>query len=243
MFHRSSGRNQEKARFLILIEIIEFSIQKIQTIMMFWNWHYSCSHLMDNSIRTFNLKLKRIKMDDSSNTTEQDEKLVPTMIYTPQRLIWGQLITKPVIRVSTWLQTEMAPKYINLSEAQVLFLNGSSETKPIRYPDVYVETQQIIAYHILQPADESPYFDPNAPNRKMEPVTALVGVFRFDCAIRLAEQSDLKNFLSVQKGNFLPVFDPIMSCPLLPSIKGVRSPFALLRQEATLFSLSKQSSN
>lgn len=182
-------------------------------------------------------------MDNSSNTPEQDEKLVPTMIYTPQRLIWGQLNTKPVIRVSTWLQTDMAPKYLNLSDAQVLLLNGSSETKPFRCLDVYVETQQIIAYHILPPADESPYFDPNAPNRKMESVTALVGVFRFDCAIRLAEQSNLKNYLGVQKGSFLPVFDPIMSCPLLPSIKGIRSPFALLRQEAALFSLRKQSSN
>ena len=182
-------------------------------------------------------------MDTPSYMPEADEKLIPMMIYTYQRLIWGQLIAKQVIRVSTWLQNEMAPKYINLFDAQVLFINPSKETKPIRFPGLYVETKQIIAYHILPPADESPYFDSNAPNRKMEPVTALVGVFRFDCAIRLAEQSNLNNYLGVQKGDYLPAFDAVMSCPLIPALKGVQTPFVLIRQEAALFSSRTKVSN
>jgi hypothetical protein len=175
-------------------------------------------------------------MDTPSYPLEPDEKMVPIMIYTTQRLIWGQLIIKEVIRVSTWLQTDMAPKYINLSDGQVLFWGTANAVKPIKLKELSVETKQIIAYHILPPADEGPYFDPDEPNRKMESITALVGVFRFDCALRLAEQSNLKTYLSVQKGVFLPVYDALMSSPLIPSITGVQSPFVLIRQEAALFS-------
>jgi len=181
-------------------------------------------------------------MATPSYTPETDEKLVPTMIYTPQRLIWGQLITKEVIRVSTWLQTEIAPNYLNLYDAQVLFGGGSNATHPVKFPNLFIETNQIIAYHLLPPADEGPYFDPDAPNRKMEPVTAVVGVYKFDCAIRLAEQSNLKNYLGVQKGDFLPVYDAVMSSIVIPSIKGIQSPYVLIRQGATIFSKRNQDS-
>jgi hypothetical protein len=179
-------------------------------------------------------------MDTPLHTLESDEKMVPIMIYTTQRLIWGQLITKEVIRVSTWLQAEMAPKYINLSDGQVLFWGTANAVKPIKFAELFIETKQIIAYHILPPADERPYFDPAEPNRKMESITALVGVFRFECSLRLAEQSDLKTYLSVQKGDFLPVYDAVMSTPLIPSITGVQSPFVLIRQEAALLSQRDQ---
>jgi hypothetical protein len=97
-----------------------------------------------------------------------------------------------------------------------------------------------MAYHILPPADEGPYFDREAPNRKMQPVTAVVGVYKFDCNIRLAEQSNLKNFLEVQKGNFLPVYDSVMSSPVIPSIKGIQAPHVLIRQSVTFFSERNQ---
>lgn len=175
-------------------------------------------------------------MESLSYNLKTDEKFVPIMIYTPQRLIWGQLLTKEVIRVSTWLQTEMAPKYLNLCDAQVLFWGSNNGKYPAKFPHLFIETAQIMAYHILPPADESPYFDPEAPNRKMLPVTAVAGVYKFDCVIRLAEQSNLKNFLEVQKGDFLPVYDAVMSSPVIPSIKGIQTPHVLIRQGSTFFS-------
>jgi hypothetical protein len=174
-------------------------------------------------------------MTTPSYTPDPDDKLVPTMIYTPQRLIWGQLIIKQMIRVSIMLQTEMAPKYMDIIDAQVLLFGVGQGTKTFKFPLLHVETNQILAYHILPPADESPYYEASEPNRKMEPITAMVGVYRFDCDIRMAEQSDLKTYLGVQKGSFLPVFSATMSCPLLPSVKGITSPYALLRQGSALF--------
>ena len=168
--------------------------------------------------------------------TGEDEKLIPAMIYTNQRLLWGQLVVKEIIRVSTLLLTDLAPKYLDLADAQVIIFGASGEVKSLKFPKLHIENDQIIAYHILPPADESPYFEKNEPNRKMEPVTALAGIYQFDGFMRMSQQSDIKTYLGVQKGNFIPLFDVQMTCPLIPSIKGIRSPFMLIRQGRTIFS-------
>jgi len=169
-------------------------------------------------------------------TLGSEDKLVPAMFYTPQRLLWGRLITKNLIRVSTWLQTEIAPMYLDLADAQVLLFGAGQDTRNLKFPSLHVEKEQIMAYHILPPADESPYYDIEEPFRKMEPVTAIVGIFRFDGAIRMTEQSNLKTFLGGQKGDFLPMFDLTITCPLLPNFKGIKTPYSLVRQEHAVFS-------
>ena len=165
----------------------------------------------------------------------EDEKLSSAMIYTPQKLIWGQLISKQAIRVSTWMQTGMAPTYISIADAQTMIFGAGQSTKTLQYSVLHVQTSQIIAYHLLPPASEAPYYDVNEPNRKMDPTTVFVGVFRFDCTMRIAQQSELSIYLGVAKGGFLPIFDILMSCPVMPSLKGIRTPFALVRQEAAIF--------
>lgn len=175
-------------------------------------------------------------MVNQTTFSGENEKLIPTMIYTQQRLVWGQLIVKEIIRVSTLLQTDLAPKYMELADAQVILYGAGGETRSLKFPKLHVENDQIIAYHILPPADESPYFEENEPNRKMELVTALAGIFRFDGFMRMAQQSDIKTYLGVQKGNFIPLFDATMTCPLIPSIKGIRTPYISIRQGRTIFS-------
>ena len=101
-----------------------------------------------------------------------DDKLVPTMIYTPQRLLWGRLITKKLIRVCIWLQTAMAPIYPGSCRCSGITFGAGQDTRNLRFPLLHVEKEQISAYHILPPADESPYFDIEEPFRKMEPVAA-----------------------------------------------------------------------
>jgi len=175
-------------------------------------------------------------MNKTPITIDSEEKLVPIMIYTHHRLIWGKLIVKNIIRVSTLLQTDVAPKCLDLTEAQVILFGAGSDTKSLKFPLLHVEIDQIIAYHILPPADESPYYEENEQNRIMQPVTTIVGIFQFSGSIRISQQSNLKTYLGVQKGTFLPIFNATMTCPLIPSIKGVRSPFTLIRQGAAIFS-------
>jgi hypothetical protein len=175
-------------------------------------------------------------MDTKALQIEPDEKLVPIMLYTQQKLIWGKLITKKVVRVSKLLQMDMAPKCLDLVEAQAILFGAGSETKSLKFEALHVDIDQIIAYHILPPEDESPYYEEHEENRIMEPVIAIVGIFQFNGFLRIAEQSDIKSYLGVQKGTYLPIYDSKMTCPLIPKIKGLQSPYTLVDQRVTIFS-------
>lgn len=168
-------------------------------------------------------------MNIPPNLIGPDDKTIPVMIYSPQRIIWGNIISRKTIRVSTWLKTEMAPNFLTITDAQIMLYGAGQSIGKITLPLIHVQKEQIIAYHILPPGDESPYYD-NAPNRKMEPVTIIAGIFRFDGSLRMAEQSDLFTYLNVQKGHFLSIYDVTMTCPLLPSLTGIRIPFAMINQ-------------
>jgi len=165
-----------------------------------------------------------------------DEKLTPVMIYTSQKLIWGKVLSKQLTHVSFWLMTEMVPNYITMVDAQVLIFGAGQKITTLNFSFLNIQPSQIYAYHILPPADESPYFGEDEPNRKMEPVTVLSSIFRFDASIRMATQSNLFMFLTVSKGEFVPLFDVSITSPVLPAIKGVKSPFALIRQSTSTFS-------
>ena len=70
----------------------------------------------------------------------------------------------------------------------------------------------------------------------MAPTIALLGPFRFAGHTRISQQSELASYLAASKGNFLPLYDAEMTCPILPAIKGLRTNFVLLRQRAVMFS-------
>ena len=134
-------------------------------------------------------------MNIPQNLVSPDDKTVPTMIYSHQKIIWGDLISRKTIRVSTWLKTEMAPNFITIVNAQILLFGAGETLGKFTFPIMHVHKDQIIAYHILPPADESPYYDKNIPNRIMESVTIIAGIFRFDGQLRFSEKtlSDLIN--------------------------------------------------
>jgi len=176
-----------------------------------------------------------LQANEVSSSSSPETKLTPIMLYARQNLIWGTVETNLAIRVSTWMQTEMAPVYLKVIDAQMLLLGGDSTPKPMKYPILFVHTDQLNAYHILPPADESPYYDVDEPNRKMEPTAIVVGSFRFDGFVRISTQTNLESYLGVSKGEFLPLYDVTMSCPMLPAIKGVRASQVLIRQTAAMF--------
>lgn len=175
-------------------------------------------------------------MISTNYSPNPDEKLVPAMIYTAQKVIWGLVVAPRMIRVSTWLQSDMGSRYLNLADTQILLFGAGQEIKWLKFPVLHIETNQIIAYHTLPPTDESPYYDSTDPYRKMEPVTILVGIFKFNCNIRMAENNDMETYLGVKTGEFLPIYDLTMTCPLLPTLRPIRTPFALIRAKEATFS-------
>ncbi len=169
-------------------------------------------------------------------TLQPDEKLAPVMIYTASNMCWGSVILKESIRPSTWLRTPAIPRFIRLREATMLRIAPGSSFKPISMAELHIPSSQVIAYH-LKPPDADPLdYDPKEPMRKLEPVAALVGEFRFDGVFRMSTHSDIERFLDVAKEAFLGMYDVTISLPILPAFRQIRIPFTLIRGESVLYS-------
>lgn len=163
-----------------------------------------------------------------------DEKATPVMVYTPTHLCWGEVITKEMVRVSTYLRT-LNPDFVSLRDARALPIGGPGPGQPVAFPELHIRTPHVIALHLLPPASEGPDYDPAETNRKMEPVTVLVGPYRFDANIRMSAILELQKFLDITSEVYLSLYDAVMSCPIAAAIKPLRAPMVLIRRDACGF--------
>jgi hypothetical protein len=164
-----------------------------------------------------------------------EDKATHVMVYTESSLIVGEVVTKKVIRVSTWLRTPMVPQYIAVYSAQIVDLSSGSSPKSLTFDTLYLPSHQVIAFHMRPPEIDPLDYDPDEPMRKMELVTALIGPFRFDGSVRMSTQTGLDSYLDVIKEDFTSIYDIWASSPNLPSLKPFQVPFALLRRDRVIF--------
>jgi hypothetical protein len=177
-------------------------------------------------------------MSDNQNdqiNIQENERITSVMIYTANFLTWGEVVTKEAIRVSTWLRTPALPQYILLHNAQLMNF-GASNPKPQSFKELHLPSSKVIGFHIKPPDHDPLDFDPDEPMRKMEPVTALIGPFRFDGTIRMSTQTNLERFLDVAKEIYTSMYDLEITQPSFPNMGIIRTPMALVRIEHVLFS-------
>lgn len=172
----------------------------------------------------------------SSALIPEGYKATSVMVYTQTQFIWGEAISVEAIRVSTWLRTQAVPKFIPFLDAQVLSFNTGGNLKPVHYREFFLPVVHVLAFHLKPPLQDPLDYDPNEPMRKMEPVTALVGSFRFDGYLRMSTQTNLERFLEVSKEAFISMYDVQISNLALPALAGLRTPFCLLRMDGVSFS-------
>ena len=165
----------------------------------------------------------------------EDDKATPVMIYTANSLVVGEVVTKKVIRVSTWLRTPMVPQYIPVHSAQVLDLSSGANPRTLAFKALFLPSHQVIAFHMRPPESDPPDYDANEPMRKMEPITALIGPFRFDGSVRMSTQTGLESYLDVIKEDFTSIYNLRVSSPNIPALKPFDVPFALLRRDSVIF--------
>jgi len=175
-------------------------------------------------------------MSDAAYPIGDDEKVVPVMIYTPHQLLWGDVIVKKIIRVGSWLRTNAAPDSIRLVNAKAMLAVNPGGARPITYPEMHVYVSNILAFHILPPQVDDLDYDPNEPNRKMEPITALVGAYRFDGNLRLATKSDLAKYVEITREPFTPMYNIEITNLAHPNLGVMRVNHLILRNFSALFS-------
>jgi hypothetical protein len=157
------------------------------------------------------------------------------MVYTQASLARGTVTTLPAIRVSTWMRTQAAPVYFRLANANVL-TDGIGGTQNLTFAELIIPTSQVIAYHIQPPAADPLDYDLSEPNRKLEPVTILVGNFRFNGSLRMATQSYLFKYLETARETWTSLYDVEISNPGLPSMGTLHVSLALIRMNGTILS-------
>lgn len=165
-----------------------------------------------------------------------DERVSTVMIYTTDYLIWGEVVTKTSIRISTWLRSSSVPQYIYMHDANLLRLGGTAAPRPQVFKEFFLPSNQVVAFHLKPPAADPVDYDPNEPMRKMSPTTALIGWFRFDGFVRMSTHTNLERYLDVSKEDFMSFYDITITNLAIPSMTPIKTPFALLRGHGTLFS-------
>ena len=157
-----------------------------------------------------------------------DEKTTPVMLYSQHSVVRGEAVVKQsVIRVSIWLRTDGAPRYIHVLKPQVLMFGGSP-VKALSYSEIYFPTSEIIAFHTLPPIDEPVDYDSEEANRKMEVVELLVGTFVMKGNIRISTQTEVDNTLESARVTWMSVYDVWISNPYLPQMPALQVPMMLI---------------
>jgi len=157
-----------------------------------------------------------------------DEKTTPVMLYSQHSVVRGEAVVKQsVIRVSIWLRTDGAPRYIHVLKPQVLMFGGSP-VKALSYSEIYFPTSEIIAFHTLPPTDEPVDYDSEEANRKMEVVELLVGTFVMKGNIRISTQTEVDNTLESARVTWMSVYDVWISNPYLPQMPALQVPMMLV---------------
>ncbi|RPH62408.1 MAG: hypothetical protein EHM81_02320 [Chloroflexi bacterium] len=167
------------------------------------------------------------------STLAPDEKTTLVMAYTRDALYRGEVVTKENVRVSIWLRTEAAPRYIHLLKAQVITFGGAVKT--VNYSEVYIPTTTVLAFHIAPPGHEALDYDENEKNRAMEPTTVGVGTFLFKGKLRVSAQSGLGVTLELAKIPWMSLYETEITNLNLPQMPPLGVPMLLLNPAQVSF--------
>ncbi len=166
--------------------------------------------------------------DNKPYTLASGDKATIVMAYTANSLVRGEVITKEFVRVSTWLRTQGAPEYIQFFNAQVLLFSGSAPAQNLTFRDLVVPAATIIGYHIAPPAKDPVDYDETERNRKMEPLTILIGSFRFNGFMRISSQATIAHHLDIAHETLASVYEIDISNPSVQSM-AMHIPMMLVR--------------
>ncbi|MCC6261618.1 MAG: hypothetical protein IT311_12230 [Anaerolineales bacterium] len=143
-----------------------------------------------------------------------DEKSSTVMVYTQTMLARGEIVLKENVRVSIWLRTQGAPTFIHLIKPQVVVFGGSPP-KTYAYEEIYIPTEQALAFHLVPPAVEALDYDASEANRKMQNVNLLLGSFTLKGKMRVSSAAEFSSSLEVMKASWVSVYDAEIANPYL----------------------------
>ncbi len=162
-------------------------------------------------------------------TLQPDEKTTPIMVYSHDKLVRGEVVTKDTIMVSRLMRTPAAPVFFHLLKANVVSLGGGAP-RVNNFSELYFPTNQCLAYHMTPPQQDTLDYEANEQNRLMLPVSLMAGPFLLQGKIRVSAQLDLTSTLEGMRTPWLSLYEITITSPALPQLR-LEVPMALV--EAT----------
>ena len=166
-----------------------------------------------------------------------DEKTTHVMLYTPDRLVRGEVVTKQGVRVNIWPRTDGAPKYMHVLKPQVLVFGGSP-VKAHSFSEIFFPSAQLIAFHTLPPTEEPLDYDSNEANRMMQDIEVLAGTFVMQGKIRISTQTEVVSSLEMARVAWMSLYDVEITNTYLNQMPPLHTPMALINPTNVSFALT-----
>lgn len=174
-------------------------------------------------------------------TLQADEKSTPVMIYSSDKLIRGEVVTKASALVSGWLRTQGAPTYMHVLKASVISL-ASGTPRATNFEEIYFPTVECLAFHITPPAKDPLDYEPDEKNRIMQPMSLVVGgSFLFQGKLRVSAMTDLPTTMEGNRLSWLSFYELVVTNPLLPQMR-LSVQMALISAARITYGLGQQAS-
>jgi hypothetical protein len=143
-----------------------------------------------------------------------DEKTTTVMVYTRNKLIHGDLVTKQSIRVSILPRMQALSNYLHFLNAQIWFFGGG-DPRLLKYTEYFFPVERMIALHLAPPASDPLDYEAGVANRAMSDLNMILGVFLLRGKIRVSTQVELAANLELAHKTWLSVYDADISSPFL----------------------------
>jgi hypothetical protein len=169
-------------------------------------------------------------------TLAPDEKVTTVLVYSPNKLIHGDLVTKKDARVGIWLRMQDLPNYLHLLNTEVLFFGGTPH-KSLKYDEYYFPISRIIAFHLAPGSSEPLDYDPETPNRAMVDVDMIIGAFMLKGSVRMSTHADFTRMIEISHTTWFSVYDADINNPFLPEMPTIHVPMVLVNPTQVSFGM------
>ena len=165
-----------------------------------------------------------------------DEKTTSVMVYSRNKLIHGNLVTKKEVRVNIWLRMQDMKGYLHLLDTEVL-LFGGAQPHSLKFNEYFFPVDRIIGYHLAPPTEEPLDYDPQVVNRTMLDVDLLMGVFTLKAKVLMSVQIDFGAMIERAQSTWFSVYDAAITNPFLTQMPTIHTPMLLVNPAEVSFGL------
>jgi hypothetical protein len=166
-------------------------------------------------------------MSEKSYTLAPDEKASQVMVGTQDALIWGDLVTKKLVRISVYLNT-MAEEFVALRDVRILFLAPEQKMSPVERKGLLVKQEEILAFFAMDDPEPLPE---ETETRQYVPVEVFVGSYQIQGKILKAPVSTLQNMLLVTRSVYIPIYEATVHHVAKPWLGSFSSKLVHVRRE------------